>query len=344
MGQQDDRGPPGGMAAGCLPTLALDADTATMAGGEQEGRPRTARRCRCDHSHSAREVRPCWRGRRPGLRVCDAAHLQPSGRPTWHGTQIRQAVDAGFRYRAASGGTKKTTDPKLVDTHVDKLRLRLMYYVTEYGVHPSCIINMDETAAKLLGLGHRGWARPKQDGRVRFIGSEDKRNLTISTVVTLTGTIMAQLIVEGATKRVVQDLPEHENISYAFSESHWCTESTCQELIEWLGAWVRKQGFLHWVLLWDCASVHRKASLLEWIRTAHPECHGWRHSGAAASRHRDPAASQAQHQTAGHAILWVEKKHEHHNESLAPPLLDIRRGTKACGESHSRAPRWHTLR
>ena len=134
-------------------------------------------------------------------------------------------------------------------------------------------MNMDETAAKLLGLGQRGWATPKQDGRVRFIGAADKRNLTISTVVTMTGTIMAQLIVEGTTKRVVQDLPQHEKLSYTFSESHWCTESTCQELIEWLGAWVRKQGFLHWVLLWDCASVHRKASLLEWIRTAHPECH-----------------------------------------------------------------------
>ena len=74
-------------------------------------------------------------------------------------------------------------------------------------------------------------------------------------------------------KRAVQDLPKHEKISYSFSESHWCTESTCQELIEWLGAWVRKQAFLHFLLLWDCASVHRKASLLEWIRTAHPECH-----------------------------------------------------------------------
>ena len=27
------------------------------------------------------------------------------------------------------------------------------------------------------------------------------------------------------------------------------------------------------------------------------------------------------------------KKHKHHNESLAPPLLDIREVTKACGES-----------
>ena len=282
---------------------------------------------------------------------------------------------AGFRYRVASGETKKTTDPKQVDTHVDKLRLRLMHYVTEYGVHPSCIINMDEATAKLLGLGQRGWARPKQDGRVRFIGAADKRNVTISTVVTMTGTIMAQLIVEGTTKGVVQDLPKHEKISYSFSESHWCTESTCQELIEWLGAWVRKQGFLHWVL-WDCASVHRKASLLEWIRIAHPECHvlfipgGYtaelQPADIAIQQHLKHSIKQQAMQFFAESVCRNEavldlrlsslmalgsaclrrggEKHEHHNESLAPPLLDIRRGTKACGESHSRAPRWHTLR
>ena len=71
------------MGAACLPTLPLDADTATVAGREQEGRPRTARCFRCDHSHSASEVRQCWRGRRPDFRVCDAAHLQQSGRATW---------------------------------------------------------------------------------------------------------------------------------------------------------------------------------------------------------------------------------------------------------------------
>ena len=38
------------------------------------------------------------------------------------------------------------------------------------------------------------------------------------------------------------------------------------------------------------------------------------------------------------------KQHEHHNESLAPPLLDMRGGTKACDESRSGAPQWHTLR
>ena len=215
---------------------------------------------------------------------------------------------------------------------------------------------------------------------MRFIGAADKRNITISTVVTMTGTIMAQLMVEGTTKRVVQEMPKHEKISYRFSESHWCTESTCQELIEWFGAWVRKQGFLHWVLLWDCASVHRKASLLEWIRTAHPECHvlfipgGYRaelqpadieiqqplkHSIKqqamqffAESVCRNEAVLDLRLSTMKrlmahwvlHACAEVEKNTSITTKSLTPPLLDIRRGTKACGESHSRAPRWHTLR
>ena len=94
----------------------------------------------------------------------------------------------------------------------------------------------------------------------------------------------------------------------------------------------------------------------------------WPHSGVAARRHLDPAAPEniikqqamqlfaesaesglgsvgpaPQHHEASHgapgsarpAQRW--KKDEHHNESLAPPLLDIRRSTKACGENHSRA-------
>ena len=49
---------------------------------------------------------------------------------------------AGFKYRVASDGIQKTTDPKLLDMHLDKVRLRLMHYATEYEVHPSCITKL----------------------------------------------------------------------------------------------------------------------------------------------------------------------------------------------------------
>ena len=172
--------------------------------------------------------------------------------------------------------------------------------------------------------------------------------------------------------------PERKKNSYSFSESHWCTESTCQGLIEWLGTWVRKQGFLHWVLLWDCASVHRLPSLMEWVRVAHPECHvlfvpcGYTAELQPADNSiQQPlkhiikqqavqffAESVCRKDAVGdlrlstmkrlmarwvlHACTEVEK-HEHHNEGLAPPLVNIRRGTTACGALHPRVPPWDTL-
>ena len=80
----------------CLPTFVVDADFSAMAAGQQEGGAPTARCLRCAHSHSAREVRPRWRGRRPDFSECDAAHLQQSGRAAWHDAQIRQAMDTTF--------------------------------------------------------------------------------------------------------------------------------------------------------------------------------------------------------------------------------------------------------
>ena len=64
--------------------------------------------------------------------------------------------------------------------------------------------------SEALGPG-AAWLGETEAGRTGgFISAADKRNLTISTVVTVTGTIVAQLIVEGTTKRVAQDLPEDE--------------------------------------------------------------------------------------------------------------------------------------
>ena len=45
-GQHDGHGQPDGVAAACVPILAVDADAATMAGREQQGRARPVRRLR----------------------------------------------------------------------------------------------------------------------------------------------------------------------------------------------------------------------------------------------------------------------------------------------------------
>ena len=88
-------------------------------------------------------------------------------------------------------------------TPVDKFRLRLMYNGTENKVHSSCIIR---DGREVLGA----WGTV--DGRNRSRTDECASSAPLTA-------IMAQFIVEGATKRVVQDLR---------------AQGTNQELIEWL--------------------------------------------------------------------------------------------------------------
>ena len=72
-------------------------------GREQEGRPRT---------HSAREVRPCWRGRRPDLRGCDAAHLQTE----WQTNMAWHADSASGGSATSSAAPASSTAPRQAGT------------------------------------------------------------------------------------------------------------------------------------------------------------------------------------------------------------------------------------
>ena len=132
------------------------------------------------------------------FRVCDAAPLRQSGGATLHETQIWRSMHPPFH---------------------PLRRLQV-----------SRRIRRDQESDGPQAGGHARGQAPialgvLRDGRVRFIGADDKRHLTISTVVTMTDTFMAQLFVEGAMKRVLQVLPEHEKISCSFSESHWCSDA-----------------------------------------------------------------------------------------------------------------------
>ena len=144
---------------GPLQTIALDLS------GQQEGRPRTARCLRCAHSHSAREVRPCWRDRRPDIRVCDAAHLQQSGRATRHDTQIQHQMDPPFSPHGPQAGGQEGGQASIA------------LNVLRDGVRSAPLLHHQH------GRDCSGRDRSKVDG-LRFTGVADKRILTIWTVVT----------------------------------------------------------------------------------------------------------------------------------------------------------------
>ena len=84
--------------------------------------------------------------------------------------------------------------------------------------------------------------------------------------------------------------------------------------------------------------------------------HSWRpHIGASACRHLDPAAPEAHHQRAGHAVHCrvrvlgrfsdgYARRHDEASHGAVGDLVDIRRGANACCEVHARVPQRHTLR
>ena len=100
------------------------------------GRMTTRRKAVNREMLAMRSFPVCGRSVTVLARQASRPHLQQSGRATLP------------QYRAASGGTnRRRRTPGCWTRTWTKLRLRLMYNVTEYEVHPSCIMNMDETAA-----------------------------------------------------------------------------------------------------------------------------------------------------------------------------------------------------
>ena len=298
MGQQDDHGPHGGM------TLALDADTATLAGREQEGRPRTARRCRCDHAHSAREVRPCWRGRRPGLRICDAAHLQPSGRPTWHGTQIQQALDLPLpplrRLQVSCRVRRDQKNDGLQAVGHARGQASIALDVLRDGVQCAPILHREhgrdgrealgpgaprlgETEAGRTGALHRRRRQAKShdlDGRDHDRHHHGPAHRGRHHETSGAGPASAR---EALLHLQREPLVHGEHMPGA-------------DRMAWrLGAKTRVPALGAAVGLCLCPSKGLLAGMDPYCssgvpRALHP---GWPHSGATAGRHRDPAASQA---------------------------------------------------
>ena len=138
----------------------------------------------------------------------------------------------------------------------------------------------------------RNW--PKSKLAEVELAELEKKSWPKSKLAEVDRALMAQLIVEGTTKRVVQNLPQHEKLSYTFSESHLMHREHMPraDRVAWrLGAKTRVLALGAAVRL--CLSIERPPCWNgSYCSSGVPRAlHSGRlHSGAAASRHRDPAA------------------------------------------------------
>lgn len=161
---------------------------------------------------------------------------------------------------------------------------RIAAQMEMHNVHPSLVINLDQTGVKLVPAS--AWTYEKRNSSsVAVIGAEDKRQITACLASALNGELLPlQLIFQGKTAR---SLPERTAASMAsqchltFSENHWSSQATMQQYITeivmpYVETCIRKHRLhadAHIILVLDVWSVHKSEEFRMFLRTQHPRIH-----------------------------------------------------------------------
>jgi hypothetical protein len=192
----------------------------------------------------------------------------------------RQQLD--WRWRARTTAASKL--PADWESQGVLMAKRIAALMEMHSVHPSLVINADQTGVKLVPSST--WTYEKRNSSsVATIGAEDKRQITACLASALSGELLPlQLIFQGKTER---SLPEKTAASIAsqchltFSENHWSSQTTMRQFISeiimpYAEACIRKHRLhadAHIILVLDVWAVHKSEEFRMFLRTQHPRVH-----------------------------------------------------------------------
>jgi len=192
----------------------------------------------------------------------------------------RQQLDWRWRARTTAA-SKLPTDWEAQGVLMAK---RIAALMEMHSVHPSLVINPDQTGVKLVPAS--AWTYEKRNSSsVAVIGAEDKRQITACLASALSGELLPlQLIFQGKTER---SLPERTAASVAsrchltFSENHWSSQTTMRQYISevimpYAEACIRTHRLhadAHIILVLDVWAVHKSEEFRMFLRTQHPRVH-----------------------------------------------------------------------
>jgi DDE superfamily endonuclease len=192
----------------------------------------------------------------------------------------RQQLD--WRWRARTTAASKL--PADWESQGVLMAKRIAATMEMHNVHPSLVINADQTGVKLVPSS--SWTYEKRNSSsVATIGADDKRQITACLASALSGDLLPlQLIFQGKTER---SLPEKTAASIAShchvtsSENHWSSQATMRQYISEIimphaEASIRKHRLhadAHIILVLDVWSVHKSEEFRMFLRTQHPRIH-----------------------------------------------------------------------
>lgn len=153
-----------------------------------------------------------------------------------------------------------------------------------YKVHPSLVINMDQTGVHLAPADSRTY-EVKGAKQVSVICAEDKRQITACVASSLDGDLLPlQLIFQGKTDAChpsTNDAARKAQVHLTHSENHWSNQATMQQWIDEVLVPYRDRRIVehnlpaesHIVLVLDVWTVHKSEEFRKFIRTHHPRVH-----------------------------------------------------------------------
>lgn len=161
---------------------------------------------------------------------------------------------------------------------------RIAFFMQVHKVHPSLVINMDQTGVHLAPVDNRTYSeRGSKD--VKLIGADDKRQITACLASSLHGDLLPlQLIFQGKTTAChppasTASLAAHLHITH--SDNHWSNQETMRQYItEVIIPYADRRQLehtlpsdAHIVLVLDVWAVHKSEEFRRFLRTHHPRIH-----------------------------------------------------------------------
>ena len=176
--------------------------------------------------------------------------------------------ELGMRYRKAQSAKVRDIPPDVLEREERALLRKMVWLECTHEVPPERVFNLDETALTVLMLSPTGWAKINDaKDKIRFLGSDEKRVITLTLVVSRKGDMSAQIIFGGKTSRVHPDAPPPDWCLYSHSENHWTSVTTLQEICQFMSDKVHGEKF---IMLMDLCPVHCCRDFLDWSHEALP--------------------------------------------------------------------------
>lgn len=185
----------------------------------------------------------------------------------------------GWTWRCRTGAASKLP----IDWHAqgNKMAQRIAANMEIYEVHPSLVVNMDQTGVHLVPVdNHTYEARGSKD--VKVIGAEDKRQITACVASSLDGDLLPlQLIFTGSTAKCLPPSTPAAiaaSVHITHSDNHWSSQETMQQWIkEVLVPYANLRIMQHAlpadskiILVLDVWAVHKSIEFRTFLRTHHP--------------------------------------------------------------------------